>query len=278
MKAIFHFFKTSLIFIVLTVLTQIGGVVYLFSKLIFKKVHPVFTNKMPLFFQKLATFLLLYSLTTFLIIPPLAKLNNRVPLPYFSKNETLRPTNLMTVFLNRHYVRPQLKQLTETISTKINKQYPGTRLTYLDANFPFWNGFPLLPHISHNDGKKIDLSFLYSNKKTDEYWHDRLTFTGYGFCEMPRRGEVNQPAICAKKGYWQYNFLARFVNKNKHPYVQFDEDRNKILLKIMANERATGKVLIEPHLEQRLHLSNYAKIRYHGCHAVRHDDHIHLQL
>ncbi len=33
----------------------------------------------------------------------------------------------------------------------------------------------------------------------------------------------------------------------------------------------------KPHLKTRLKLSS-AKIRFHGCQAVRHDDHIHVQL
>ncbi|MFT5619364.1 MAG: hypothetical protein ACI85I_002607, partial [Arenicella sp.] len=41
---------------------------------------------------------------------------------------------------------------------------------------------------------------------------------------------------------------------------------------------AYGKVFIEPHLKTRLGLENYSKIRFHGCQAVRHDDHIHVQL
>ena len=38
-----------------------------------------------------------------------------------------------------------------------------------------------------------------------------------------------------------------------------------------------GKVFIEPHLKDRMKLTN-SKIRFHGCGAVRHDDHIHIQL
>ncbi|MFT6738705.1 MAG: hypothetical protein ACJAVF_000190 [Paraglaciecola sp.] len=154
MKLILYFIKSLFIIFFLTILTQIGGVVYLFSTLFFTIIKRVFPSKMPIFLQKTATFLLLYLTITFFIIPPLAKFNNRIPLPYFSKKATLKPTNLLTVILNRHYVRPQLKQLTERISTKISQQCPGTQLAYLDANFPFWNGFPLLPHISHNDEKK----------------------------------------------------------------------------------------------------------------------------
>ena len=42
--------------------------------------------------------------------------------------------------------------------------------------------------------------------------------------------------------------------------------------------KAIKKIFIEPHLKTRWGLKNYQKIRYHGCHAVRHDDHIHVQL
>jgi len=278
MKSFFRLTITFFLFLFLTILTQVGGVLYLLSKLFFKFVPQIFPAKFPLFLQKAMTFLIIYALFTFAFLPPLAKLNNRVPLPYFSKEETLQPANLLTVFLNRHYVHPKLKQLTKKVAKKMNQQYPGTQLSYLDANFPFWNGFPLLPHISHNDGKKIDLSFLYKHQVTGDFLQDRLTFTGYGFCEKPRKGEIDQPAICERKGYWQYSFLEKFVSKNNAPTVVFDEKRNKALLKIIATEKATGKILIEPHLEQRLNLSSYAKVRYHGCHAVRHDDHIHLQL
>lgn len=278
MKYLLYFIKSLFIFLTLTALTQVGGIIYLTAKLLFKKANRLLPTKMPLFLQKIATFLLLYLIGTFFIVPPLAKMNGRVPLPYFSKKKTLRPANLLTVVLNRHYVRPALKELTETISTKINNKYPKTKLSYLDANFPFWNGFPLIPHISHNDGKKIDLSFLYKHRETGNFIDERLTFTGYGFCEMPRRGEVDQPAICARKGHWQYSLLEKFVNKSRNPHVQFDKARNRALLQIMASEKRTGKILIEPHLEKRLRLNSYKKVRYHGCHAVRHDDHIHLQL
>ena len=44
--------------------------------------------------------------------------------------------------------------------TSVIKELNGTNIEihYLDANFPFINKFPLLPHLSHNDGKKIDIT------------------------------------------------------------------------------------------------------------------------
>ena len=38
------------------------------------------------------------------------------------------------------------------------------------------------------------------------------------------------------------------------------------------------KIFIEPHLKQRLGLQKENKIRFHGCGAVRYDDHKHVQL
>ena len=36
-------------------------------------------------------------------------------------------------------------------------------------------------------------------------------------------------------------------------------------------------LLLEPHLKTRLKLEKYDKIRFQGCRAARHDDHIHVQ-
>ena len=58
---------------------------------------------------------------------------------------------------------------------------------------------------------------------------------------------------------------------------QFDEPRTQKLLRLLSNEKAIKKIFIEPHLKNRMYL-NSSKIRYHGCQAVRNDDHIHVEL
>ncbi|HEY9195674.1 MAG TPA: hypothetical protein VIM77_05395, partial [Mucilaginibacter sp.] len=58
---------------------------------------------------------------------------------------------------------------------------------------------------------------------------------------------------------------------------RFDSVRTKSLVEIFAAENSIGKIFIEPHLKSRLKLTTH-KIRFHGCRAVRHDDHIHVQL
>ena len=59
---------------------------------------------------------------------------------------------------------------------------------------------------------------------------------------------------------------------------EFDEKKTADFIKSCASSPFIKKIFIEPHLKSRLELSGYKKVRYHGCQAVRHDDHIHIQL
>lgn len=61
------------------------------------------------------------------------------------------------------------------------------------------------------------------------------------------------------------------------PDWQLDRPRMTTALNWLANDPRSGKILIEPHIPQSLNLS-HPKIRFQGCRAARHDDHIHLQL
>ena len=159
----------------------------------------------------------------------------------------------------------------------MSNKFPGTIINYLDANFPFVNKFPLLPHLSHNDGKKLDLSFHYNDSGTGLMTNDVPSFIGYGICEEPKDGEENKPEDCEKKGFWQYNLLRNNVSQANKDKLTFDNKRTRELVNSFASQDGLGKIFIEPHLKTRLGL-NSSKIRFHGCQAVRHDDHIHVQL
>ncbi|MBO9703875.1 MAG: hypothetical protein J7604_26950 [Sporocytophaga sp.] len=271
-KLLFRIF----IFCILTVITQIGGLVYLLTLYIFRFLNDKVENKVVLAVLKLTSFIVLYLIATFIIVPPVASLFGRVPLPMFSSNH-LKPLNRITCLLNRNYVKPDLKSAVLNASVKMNKKYPGTEVSYLDACFPFINKFPLIPHLSHNDGKKLDLAFFYIDKSSGQEGDESPSFIGYGICEEPRSGEVNTAEFCNDKGYLQYSFLKYIIPQNKKSDFKFDAERTRILVELLANEEAVSKIFIEPHLKQRLSLQS-GKIRFHGCQAVRHDDHIHFQI
>jgi hypothetical protein len=264
------------VFIILTILTQIGGFVYLLNIAI----HRVNKRKVDRQFRgrliKLSSFLLLYLVMTFAIVPFVARALGRVPLPLTTTNH-LRPARMLTCFLNRNYVTTALRDVSFKVATGINQKYPGTVVNYLDASFPFINKFPLMPHLSHNDGKKVDFSFCYMNSKTGEATNSIPSIIGYGICEEPSANEINTPRICGQKGFWQYSMLKKIVPQGRKKDFSFNESKTADLINLFAEEKEVGKIFIEPHLKERLHLVN-EKIRFQGCHAVRHDDHIHVQL
>ena len=256
-----------ILFIFLTAITQIGGLVLIVSLLIEKRIKNHFRYK------KVAVFLVVYLIATFIIVPLTA--------PIFGR-EKIKETNLVkantffTKLMNRNYVKPALNVSLSEISARLNKKYPNTKLVYLDANFPFIDKFPLLPHISHNNGKKIDISLIYEDNN-GVVTNKKPSISGYGAYEGPRKGEHNQIAVCKNRGKWQYDFPKYLTFGSINKNIKFSEKATKQLVLEIVKQKNVSMLLIEPHLKTRMGLTN-SKIRYHGCHAVRHDDHIHFQI
>lgn len=255
----------AILFIILTVLTQIGGIVFLLSLLI------AYKWKSNLRFKVLLIFITFYTILTFIFIPIIS--------PFFGREKIrntkfIKPTNYMTVLLNRNYVNPKLNELLLETENKLT----GTNIEihYLDANFPFINKFPLLPHLSHNDGKKIDLSLIYE-KPNGEITNKQKSVSGYGNFEEPNSKEYNQIEECLRNGYFQYDFPKYLTFGKINSELMFSEIGTKKLIQSILENRKIGKLFIEPHLKKRMNLKD-ERIKYHGCRAVRHDDHIHIQL
>ena len=254
----------ALAVMLLTLFTQIGGVVYIVALFVSNKV------KIEMKGKEGGIFLGIYLITTFLFIPPLARLGGREPIQHSDK---IHPTSYFTVIFNRNYVKPQLNQLLKAVELQLEST--DIQIHYLDANFPFIDGFPLPPHLSHNDGKKLDLSFIY--KEDSKLSSKAISPTGYGVFEEPRADEHNQIAICENGGFIQYSMAKIFTFGMANHNLKFAEYETQFLINTILKQAALGKVFIEPHLKARMEL-NHKKVRYHGCHAVRHDDHIHIQL
>ncbi len=250
----------NIIFIVfLTILTQVGGIIWILTLLVSN-----YSKK-----KKRLIFPILYLLFNLLLIPPIANQFGRVNLPSFDEN--LTPRNLIYPLLFRNYVSPELKILLIESVERLEKQ--SIQITYLDANFPFFNNFPLLPHLSHNDGKKIDIAFMYKTKNGKPSLK-KPSISGYGIYVNSNNSTTT---TCLNKGYWQYDF-PKYLTFGTINNLDFDKRRTKILLEELLKHVQIQKIFIEPYLKSKLGLNTYRKIRFHGCQAVRHDDHIHLQI
>jgi len=277
MKFIGEAIVTTLIFILLTAITQIGGIVYFFQQLINWKTDYITQNKAARFFINIGLFLVMYLFASLWLTPKLASSMGREALPIFASDEIpLKPNALWVSLCNRHYVTTELKEATVKAAQQIGKKYPGVRVNYLDACFPFGTGFPLLPHLSHDDGEKLDVAFIYKDKSGKT--HDGApTWLGYGASVVPKKGELDQISKCVKENKW-YSFTYNyFPNGNMDKYL-LDESKTKQLVAAFSGQKKIKKIFLEPHLRRRLGLNSYSEIKFHGCHAVRHDDHIHVEL
>lgn len=253
---IFKLFGHLALIILLTLTTQVGGLIWLLSCLIC-----YFKN-----YKKRFIFPLLYVLCNLIIVPFLAPKFGRVALPYNSN--TIKAARWFYPLSFRNYVRPELKTLLINASKKSR-----IKIAYLDANFPFFNGFPLLPHLSHNDGKKIDLCFVYKDKNGKATTKIPST-SGYGVFVNEKNKTSN---YCVNKGYWQYNFT-KYLSFGNDRDLKFNALQTKQLIRALLQQSKAKKLFIEPYLKTNLGLQNENKIRFHGCKAVRHDDHIHLEI
>jgi len=223
--------------------------------------------------KRFGLFALLYVVTNLLIVPLLAPVFGREKI---KQSEAVVAHSFMTNLMNRNYVRPELNKSLQRIGAALQQKYPGVQLVYLDANFPFINRFPLLPHLSHNDGKKIDIALLYTDAN-EKLTNKKPSISGYGVYEGPKKGEYNQTKSCLNHGNWQYDFTKYATFGTLYPNLTFAEKATKDLILEIVKQASTGKLFIEPHLKTRLKLKN-KRIRFHGCRAVRHDDHIHFQI
>lgn len=267
MKWVIRFVVHGIIVIILTLLSQLGGIIWLINLLLFhfykRKVNKVF---------RFISFIILYLIATFIVVPPIAKQFGRIPLNR-TYSKTIIPHHYSTVILNRNYVSPSLSKALDEVTMQIAKQYPDMKISYLDACFPFIDRFPLLPHLSHHDGKKVDLSFMY--KKNGISNNRKPAWLGYGVFEGPKKGESNSIISCkAKNNMYDFSKYLSFGGKTG---FELDDKRTKVLVELLVSHKACHKLFIEPHLKTRMQL-NHSKIRFQGCHSVRHDDHIHFQV
>lgn len=268
----------GLLVVVLTYLSQVGGLVLLLGLLAWKLVGhkiPVRRARWLIKGGFLVAFLLLVHL---LLVPPLARMAGRVPLPY-GPGSNLRPLNHLTVVFSRHYVLPATREVLQELADDLDRQYPGTTTAYMDTQFPFsiplpgW-GRPLPPHITHDDGRKADISLFYREVETGEY-RDRTapSWIGYGSHVDPAPGERDRPAECDR--YPVYNYMSRHMPQSDR--YELDPARNQEYLKKVLAHPRVSRIYLEPHLVQRWGLSS-KKIGLASCKSVRHDDHVHIRV
>ena len=234
----------------LTLLTQLGGIAWL-AALWFRR--------------RFAAFVLLYAVLSVAALW-LAPVFGRSPVSCIS-DSPLQVQSPLYCILNRTYVTDDLLNVLTDAAAEMDQNFPGTVTLLLDAGFPFLDGFPLLPHLSHDDGRKADLAFYYRSGSEYVPGQTRSPLGYFAFEEGPTDCPEDWPTL-----RWNLSAL-----QTLWPDLALDEERMRHLLRHLNRDRRVARIFVEPHLTARLGVSG-AKFGFQGCRAARHDDHVHLQL
>jgi hypothetical protein len=258
------------IFLALTMLTQIGGIAYAGALVLGR-----LTKRQGFATHSLLT-IALYTASTFashLLVP----MTGRVPLPCAPEaGAELAVQSPIYCMLNRNYVTPQTYEAAKALAVHMGATFPGTKTLVLDANFPFIDGFPLLPHLSHADGRKIDIAFYYERNGTYLPSKTRSPI-GYFAFEQPEPGDP-QPCLGRNDWLtlrWDLNWLQWLF-----PSHQLEKERTAEALRWLASEGdkfGVEKIFVELHIALKLGATG-GNVRFQGCRAARHDDHMHFQV
>lgn len=234
----------------LTILTQIGGLCWL-AALPFRHRIPVFLG--------------LYvaaSLATVWIAP----LTGRM-LVGCGNDGPLRSASWVYCALNRSYATPEMVAVLDALAIEMDTRFPGTVTLSLDASFPFFDGFPLIPHLSHSDGRQADLASYYNSP---DGYAPGLLRSPLGYFAFQRGPTDCPPRHLTLR--WDLAWLQPLS-----PDHNLDGPRMIAALNILAADPRIDRVFVEPHIQESLGVSA-PKLRFQGCRAARHDDHMHLQL
>lgn len=270
-------FGAGLLFILLTALTQLGGIVFLASLGLAWLLRRTGAGKAMAALAGIVCFSAGLLLANLFVAPVLAGLAGRVALPCQARIE--KPYAALSPIycaLGRNYARPEVETMLQAMARDLGRDHPDLVVATLDANFPVIDGFPLPPHLSHDDGRRIDLAYFYKNKTGDPSPLSAPSFLGYWGFETP--ATPGDTACTDKKRWltfrWDMDWFQAFVRKDR----MLDEERTAAMLRWLVEtgpRYGVTRILLEPHMAKRLGVAS-PMIRFQGCRAARHDDHIHV--
>lgn len=168
----------------------------------------------------------------------------------------------------RNWVTPAGQEVMRTVAARMARQYPNAVVLYMEASWP--SGVrPMPPHLSHGDGREIDVALFYETLDGQPLPRPPNA-SGYGAFE-PRRENDADP--CAGR--------VRPGNNNDPPADRrwrVDMVRTRALIRALLDDPRVRRLLLEPHMKERLGFANERRIRFAGCRALRHDSHVHVDL
>ena len=248
----------------LTVFTQVGGV---FLWPFWSKVYSLSAKDRWIVrtAKRFWSLFFIYFALSMIVLPFVAEKTGRKRLPlYANKDLPLGPQSFLFPMLNRTYVQKHAYDTFIRSVKRAAQQEPDMVVRYLDAGFPF-PYLPLLPHLSHVDGQKIDVAFQF--KQGEDYVDKTRSPIGYwGYAKETKSRCTNENTWLR----WDFDWMQPHL-----PNLSLDVRKNRILFKALAKERQVCGILLEPTLHKLLHAP---KLQSNSCSVARHDDHFHVTI
>jgi len=183
----------------------------------------------------------------------------------------LRPHAKAYCLGRRNYVTAPAQASLLTAAEALRAAHPGSAVTYMEASWPLGRR-PMPPHLSHGDGRQVDLALLYTDLDGRPL-PGPPTLSGYGAYEPPAR---ERDRACTGKSRRAKRNDGQDPPANRA--WRLDEARTAALVRILSADPKVRRIFLEPHLKRRLGLGMDRKVRFAGCQAARHDDHIHVDF
>jgi len=217
-----------------------------------------------------------YIFGLFALIPMMSGWFGMERLPCFTENRTpLAARTVLTCLSGRNYVQPHVLDTLSDVANKIHRVYPKLTLHYLDASFPF-RGPPLFPHMAHNDGLSVDMSFFWKRKDSDTPVESPSPIGYFGYVAPPYDRQCAPPFL----------FLGLIPVDLRHdltwlqsmlPDHVIDLKQTRSLIGFFTARNEVEQIVIEPHLLKRMGDSK-GKLVKNLCDQARHDDHFHMDF
>ena len=181
----------------------------------------------------------------------------------------LRPVLRGYCVRQRHYVTGRAEKALRRAAEAVARRYPDAVVRYMEASWP--EGVrPMPPHLSHGDGRQIDLTLFYADREGRPLPSSPAK-SGYGANEPPR----HEGERACKGGRTTKNDRP---DPPKDRTWRLDDARTAELVRQLSKDPAVRRIFLEPHLKARLGFARDPKVRFAGCQAARHDDHIHVDF
>lgn len=269
-----------LLFVVLDKSTSTGGFVFLGVAYLAWDLHRGGTRLPMAMLAGLAFFLAGMPIANLVVAPIIGAQIGRVALP--CKPGPDAPYAALTPLLcalGRNYVRPEVDVMLKEMARDLRRAYPDMTFPVLDAG-PMYSGMGGR-YTSRNWRKRgwsVDLAYFYQDAAGKYVPHETPSPIGFWGFQAPPAGSKPVCADDAVSSFlrWDMAWFQAYVRQD----LTLDERRTAAMLRWLTQRgRQFGvkEVLIEPHMAKRLGVTS-PLIRFQGCLAARHDDHIHVEV